>query len=289
MSESPAKIKKERVWELDFIRGFCVLLMVFDHFMYDIAGIYGKAWYEYAVETGASNAQFLYDFWQSARNYFFYSGLRGVVEPLVVIVFCIVCGISCSFSKNNLKRGIEVLICAILIFAVTSFLGEDMTIRFGVFQMFSVAILSWCIIYYSCKKDMKKTAVIAGIIGLIMVIINYILMSIYNNNNQAFATDSNWYFIGQFMVGGSKSLPTADYQPIFPYVGFMFIGSALGPFLYKNKKSLMPWLGKYDWHAPISLWGKIALWVYISHQIVIAVLLSIISYLFLCPGSFVII
>ncbi len=289
MSESPAKIKKERVWELDFIRGFCVLLMVFDHFMYDIAGIYGKAWYEHAVETGASNAQFLYDFWQSARNYFFYSGLRDVVEPLVVIIFCIVCGISCSFSKNNLKRGIEVLICAILIFAVTSFLGEDMTIRFGVFQMFSVAILSWCIIYYSCKKDMKKTAIIAGIIGLIMVIINYILLSIYNDNNQAFATDSNWYFIGQFMVGGSKSLPTADYQPIFPYVGFMFIGSALGPFLYKNKKSLIPWLGKYDWHAPISLWGKIALWVYISHQVAIAVLLSIISYLFLCPGSFVII
>lgn len=25
---------KERFWELDFLRGLCVVLMVFDHFMY---------------------------------------------------------------------------------------------------------------------------------------------------------------------------------------------------------------------------------------------------------------
>ena len=28
-----------RFWELDFVRGLCVLLMVFDHFMYCMCGV----------------------------------------------------------------------------------------------------------------------------------------------------------------------------------------------------------------------------------------------------------
>ena len=29
----------ERFWELDFVRGICVMLMVFDHIMYSLYGV----------------------------------------------------------------------------------------------------------------------------------------------------------------------------------------------------------------------------------------------------------
>ena len=36
--------RRSRIWELDFLRGVCVLLMVFDHTMYDIALQFGNTW-----------------------------------------------------------------------------------------------------------------------------------------------------------------------------------------------------------------------------------------------------
>ncbi|MDE5548631.1 MAG: hypothetical protein K2J13_00100, partial [Clostridia bacterium] len=62
------------------------------------------------------------------------------------------------------------------------------------------------------------------------------------------------------------------------------IGSALALFLYPKKKSLVPWLGKYDWHKPFSFWGKIAIWVYALHQVAVVVVLSLISFCFMSPS-----
>ena len=51
----------------------------------------------------------------------------------------------------------------------------------------------------------------------------------------------------------------------------------INTFIYKNKKSLIPSLGKYDWYAPVNFWGRIAIWVYIFHQIIIAGIFAVIS------------
>jgi len=292
---------KNRIWELDFIRGLCVLLMIFDHTMYDIADIFGKSWYEAAVAAGNSNAQFLYNIWQAARTYYFGSTqstfwgvlssgspIRAFVEPMVVVIFAIVCGISCSFSRSNLKRGIELGIFAILITVVTRLIDKSMMITFGVFQMFTVAILFWCLIDFICRHDKIKTAMTCGIIGALMLIINHVLLNIWLVDQQAFSTNSNGFFLGYFMLGVNH-IPSADYQPIFPYVAWMLIGAALGPIIYMNKKSLLPHLGKYDWYEPVNFWGRCAMWVYVAHQIVIGLILGLISVIFLTPGDFVII
>ena len=292
---------KNRIWELDFIRGICVLLMIFDHALYDIADIFGKRWAQVATEAGKPSAEFLTNLWHAAREYYFGSTqstfwgvlsqgspIRAFVEPMVVVIFAIVCGISCSFSRNNLKRGIELGIFAILITIVTRLLGEDMMITFGVFQMFTVAILFWCLIDFICRHNKIKTAMVCGVIGIIMLCINQVLVGIWLEDAKAFSDNSNGFFIGYFMLG-VNNIPSADYQPIFPYVAWMLIGASLGPIIYMNKKSLLPHLGKYDWYEPINFWGRHAMWVYVLHQVVIAAILAIISYLFLAPGELVII
>ena len=87
----------------------------------------------------------------------------------------------------------------------------------------------------------------------------------------------------------AAAVKSADYYPVFPTTGYMLIGAAVAPVLYPNRRSLLPWLGEYNWYAPFSFWGRHALWVYVLHQVVLAVIFAIISALFVTPGDFVII
>ena len=92
---------RNRIWELDFLRGVCVLLMIFDHFMFDIGDIFGEEW------AAVQGTDFFIGLYERALVYA-ESPLRLVTRDIVVWIFALLCGISCSFSRSNLKRGIEV-------------------------------------------------------------------------------------------------------------------------------------------------------------------------------------
>lgn len=267
------KTKTRRIWELDFLRGICVLLMIWDHLMFDIAEVFADAW----VATGKP---FLFDLVEFASEYLV-SDIRTLFHPIIFTMFFVICGISCTFSRNNLLRGIEALILAYLITVVTTIMG--MTIRFGVLHMLGFAILTWWLINTLCMNKPKLTAFACLAIGIIIILINQYLTANPPPPNDELA------FIGRFFETKQGIYDSADYFPILPYVGYMLIGAAFGPFLYKNRKSLLPWLDKYNWHAPIGFCGRIALIVYVTHQVLIMVILCLLSYLFFTPGDFVLI
>lgn len=271
---------RNRIWELDFLRGVCVLLMIFDHFMFDIGDIFGKEW------AAVQGTDFFIGLYERALVYSD-SPLRLVTRDIVVWIFALLCGISCSFSRSNLKRGIEVAIFALLITAVTTFL--EMPIKFGILHMFAVAILLWVLINFISGKDAWRTAVICLAVGIMIIIVNEFCAARYAIDEQAFTDNNDWYFIGEWMLGNEREFYSADYYPIFPSVGYMLIGAGVAPLLYPKKRSLLPCLGEYNWHAPFDFWGRIAIWVYVLHQVVIAVILAAISWLFITPGDFVII
>lgn len=273
--------RRQRIWELDFLRGVCVLLMIFDHVMYDIGAVFDSAW-------KATGKPFLIELCNHAADYYFDSPVREVVQPLVVIIFCVLCGISCSFSRSNLRRGVQVAFCAACVTAVTFAL--DMPIRFGILHMFTFAILLWWLIDTLCMHKRAYTAIACFVIGLIIVIVNFALMKQYEINNQVFTDNNDWAWLGEFMYGNTFDYGySADYQPVFPLVGYMLLGASAAPLLYPRKRSLLPWLGEYDWHQPFSIWGRIALPVYVSHQVVVGCILALISYLWITPGDFILI
>lgn len=279
-SEKALKPVRNRIWELDFLRGVCVLLMIFDHFMFDIGDIFGKEW------AAAQGTEFFIGLYQRAVEYSS-TPLRLVTRDIVVWVFALLCGISCSFSRSNLKRGIEVAVFALIITAVTTAMG--MPIKFGILHMFAVAILLWVAINFIARKDAWRTAVICLAVGIMIIIINEFCKARYAIDDQAFSNNNDWYFIGEWMLGDRRGFYSADYYPIFPSVGYMLVGAGVAPLLYPKKRSLLPWLGEYNWHAPFDFWGRIAIWVYVLHQVVIAVILAAVSWLFITPGNFVII
>ena len=268
MEQKALPQKKERIWELDFLRGFCVLLMIFDHAMYDLTS-YSNQWYK------ITDKEIFKEIFNISYHYFFELDLRQFVEPIVVIIFCLVCGISCSFSRSNLKRGVELAVCSILITVVTTIIESPIT--FGILHLLTVSILMWCLINFLCRKKPYITALVCAIVGIAVIVIAYVCNSIYKTNPTAFTDNNTWYFLGEFMRADPSKVINNDDQPIFPLMGYMLIGAALGPIIYKNKKSLIPAIGKYDWHAPISFWGRIALWVYVLHQVIIAGIFGLVS------------
>lgn len=266
-----------RIWELDFIRGVCVLLMVFDHFIYDIGSIFAPAW----IRANPDMEWLVYirdmalDYWNSS--------FHTTSQHIVVWIFCFVCGISCYFSRSNLKRGIMAGIFAMLITLVTDQLG--MIIRFGILHMFAFAILLWWLIDTLCRHKKLRTAVVSLVLGIAIIAIDYGFSAAYENGMR-FTTDKTWFFVADWLNAGVGS---ADYYPIFPGVGYVLIGSFFGYVLYNKRRSLFPRLGKYSWHAPFDFWGRIALWVYVLHQVVVAAILALVSVLIFTPGDFVII
>lgn len=274
------KPQKQRIWELDFLRGVCVLLMIFDHTMYDIGYLFCDAW----VATGKESIKMLVEL---AQEYYANSELRKTVQQIVVWIFALLCGISCSFSRSNLKRGIQATIIACIITIVTFYM--DTVIKFGILHMFAFSILLWWLIDTACCHKKMITAGVCLFLGVMIITMNEGFMSVYADNVHAFATDNSWCFLGEFMLGKPNSLNSADYYPIFPTTGYMLIGAGISVLLYPKKKSLLPWLGKYDWYKPFGFWGRIAIWVYAFHQIAVVVVLALVSFIFVTPGDFVVI
>ena len=62
-SISPA-LPRQRIWELDFIRGLCVALMILDHLFYDLGFVFPQQWFA----DGGSGI--IYDICYFARNFY---------------------------------------------------------------------------------------------------------------------------------------------------------------------------------------------------------------------------
>ena len=42
--DAQPKIKKQRAWEIDFLRGFAIIMVVWDHTLFDLGYIFGDYW-----------------------------------------------------------------------------------------------------------------------------------------------------------------------------------------------------------------------------------------------------
>ncbi|MEG2084655.1 MAG: heparan-alpha-glucosaminide N-acetyltransferase domain-containing protein [Clostridia bacterium] len=271
------EVKPQRIWEIDFLRGFCILFMLWDHLMFCLSTEYfGYEWFR------VTESEFLMSIINGADIYL-ESAIRVMFHPFFVVMFFLLCGISCSFSRSNLKRGLQLFVISWVVTIVTTLI--NMPIKFGVLHMLSCAILVYWLINTLCKKDKIKTAVTCLTVGLFIIILgewflhfNGMYDGFYQNDNLAFLSKS---FATRYYV-------SYDYFPLLPNVGYVLIGGASATLLYNKKRSLLPILDKYGWYKPIAWWGKIALWVYLLHQVIFSAIFAIISFLFITPGNFIV-
>ncbi len=278
------KIRKRRVWELDFLRGLAILLVLWDHTMIDAVYVFGNAWL-------ASGNGFLASFSSFAFDYLL-SGLRAFWRPFFIFLFFFVSGICTGFSRNNLTRALKMILAAGFVTGATAFTEFVMGIKgtfilFGVIQCFAVSVTFYALcelLLYKPFKDKRAAKYVFSVFCLVVGAVILILNSKFNVtlNEYDVAHDSIYIEtnggIGGLFVYAEPTSPfiTADYFPLMPYVGYFFLGAGLTQFLYPRKKSLFPFLdGK--WHYPVTVPGRLSLIIYLAWQVVAFFVLGLLS------------
>ncbi len=243
------KLKKSnRIHFLDELRGFAVFCMVFYHAFFIIGDFFD-----------IKIANDLFEFFMP-------------VEPMFAGLFIAICGISCSLSRSNLKRGLLLLGIALGMTLVTVVimpaLGMDgLQIKFGILHFLSVAILIYSLIQ-------KKIRNFNPYIGIIICAVLYPFTSGIEQGRLSFGEllyfnipdvlyTTNWLMpLGIY----SPTFFSGDYFPIFPNIFIFFAGVFIGR--YFSAFGFPEWTYKKRCGF-FSFLGRKALIIYIAHMPVI--------------------
>ena len=224
----------QRIWEVDFLRGLAIILMVGYHILFDLGEFSGvKRFLGFSTDLGSAA-------WTAAQ--YFFAGL-----------FVILSGISSTLSRNNVRRGLKLLAVSLAVSAATFVFDPSSAVYFGILQCLAISML----IYGAAFE--KAGPVGCGAWGLLVFGLGAVLPVL----KKGLAVRSDWLL--PLGIPGS-SFSSFDYFPLIPWLGIFLIGSALGKSVYASRRSLLPWLLPETF---INTAGRHSLLIYIVHQPVI--------------------
>lgn len=193
---------KPRIWELDALRGVCILCVIVVHFLFDLSFFGGldltlPAWYVFIQEYGGA-------------------------------IFVVLSGVCVTLGSKSVRRGLIVFACGMLITAVTygmyrlGMSGADVVVKFGVLHLLGV-----CMLVYPAFKKLPPAAL--ALLGLAIAITGYAIRGV--------VVPQHWLFpLGLTYEGFTSS----DYFPLFPQLGYFLIGAAIGKTAYREKRTFLP-------------------------------------------------
>lgn len=231
---------KQRIWELDALRGLMILCIIYIHLAFDM-------------------------------DYFM--GVDMIRNPVIQycadhfgFTFVILSGVCVTIGRRSIRRGLQVLGCGMLITAVTvgmyllNMADRFIIIYFGVLHLLGVCMLLWPVFR-------RLPAWALAVLGIGAVALGHWFDTLL--------VPQPWLF----PLGLRDAFFTSsDYFPLFPHLGWFLLGAGLGKLLYKEKTSLLPWRGAES--LPIRFLrfcGRHSLWIYLIHQPVLYGLLQLFS------------
>lgn len=228
---------KPRIWELDALRGVCILCMIVVHFLFDLSFFGGldltlPAWYVFIQEYGGA-------------------------------IFVVLSGVCVTLGSKSVRRGLIVFACGMLITAVTygmyrlGMSGADVVVKFGVLHLLGV-----CMLVYPAFKKLPPAAL--ALLGLAIAITGYAIRGV--------VVPQHWLFpLGLTYEGFTSS----DYFPLFPQLGYFLIGAAIGKTAYREKRTFLPGAFQQTPVARFFCWcGRQSLFIYLLHQPIVYGLLE---------------
>lgn len=232
---------KKRIWELDVLRGVCILGMVAVHLIYDLQTFF--------------SLPFLAD-----------SQLFAIVKQWGGVLFLLISGICVTLGSHPVRRGLIVFACGLVCSAVTAGMyalhmaDKSIIIYFGVLHCLGVCMLLWPLL--------KRLPVWAlGLVGLGLSV-----LGLWISGNVL--VDFPWLIPLGLVPGDFVS---SDFFPLLPNLGFFLVGAFLGKTLYRKKETLLPRVNPANpVLAFFTLLGKWSLPVYLLHQPLITGLLYLI-------------
>ncbi len=223
-----------RVWEIDFLRGLSIILMVGYHLLFDLGEFRGVERF-LGFSTDLSTTA-----WTIAQMFF-------------ATLFIVLSGVSGTLSRSNVRRGLRLLAISILVSAATYVFDPSSTVYFGILQCLAISML-----LYGAAFE-KASAFALTMTGAAVVGLGAALPAL----KKALALRFDWLL--PFGLH-SPAFSSYDYFPLVPWFGVFLVGAALGKTLYAPKRSLLPWRLPVTF---VNIAGRHSLWIYIAHQPVI--------------------
>lgn len=222
---------KQRIWELDALRGLCILGMLAVHLIYDLVELYEIVDWHYP-------AFFLF------------------LADYGSILFLLISGICVTLGRRSIKRGVTVFGCGMVCTAVTGGMvllelaDSSMVIWFGILHCLGICMLLWPL----AKK--LPTAVLATVAAAIIAVGLLI----------ADTTPVDFPWLIPLGICPPR-FDSPDFFPVLPNLGYFLLGAILGRTLYRRKTSLFP---SFSTRQPIVRFlgacGRYSLHIYLLHQ-----------------------
>lgn len=272
--EQTVATRRKRIWEIDFVRGLCLAFMIVDHFFYDFSQLPSVLGWIVPGSMLEPFLKFAAFYWAEIHT-FAIAGIR--IQYIFVALFIIISGISTHFSKSSLKRSFQVLAGAYLISLVTYLIGNMihysvLSIPFGILHTIGYSML-----IYSLLQKISKSKYLDLVMFVVVMISGWILSSLGLKNPDVSSNplDRSFYLA----LLGVGRLVSADFFGMLPWLGYFFLGGFIGKTVYHERKSFIPTLdGK--WNRPFLWLGKNSIWVYLTHQVVIFVIVVLVGLIF---------
>lgn len=234
---------KQRIWELDALRGLCILGVVAVHGVFDAVELYGLVKWDYPA-------------WFS------------LIKDWGGLIFLALSGICVTLGSRCIRRGIVVFLCGMVCTLVTwgmyrlGFADKSIIIYFGVLHCLGACMVLWPVFrklpWWALAGAGAALAAAGRYLDTVRVSHMYLVP------------------LGLYPYGFASS----DYFPLIFNLGFFLLGAALGKTLYKNKTTLFP---KVDPQGKavrfLANCGKHSLWIYLLHQPVLTAVFTALSLL----------
>ena len=221
----------ERIWEIDFLRGLAIILMVGYHLLFDLGEFRGVKRF-LGFSTDLSSVA-----WTAAQ--YFFAGL-----------FVILSGTSSTLSRSNVRRGLKLLAVSLAVTVATYIFDPSSAVYFGILQCLAFSML----VYGAAFK--KAGPVVCAAWGALVIGLGASLPI----QKRALAVRFDWLL--PFGIH-SPSFSSFDYFPLIPWLGIFLAGAALGKSVYAARRSLVPWRLPETF---INVAGRHSLLIYIVHQ-----------------------
>lgn len=258
-------VKQKRIWEIDFLRGLAIILMIFDHIMWDLYLMHD--WFGGTPNLNGND--FLLSLSHTAYTYL-RSDIQFWGHMIFSNLFVFLVGVSTALSHSNIKRGVKLLAVAVGLTLVTYLISMYIAftpIIFGILHCLSLSLL-----IYSFINQLTKNKWVYFVLAIPIIVLGVY----WRFWDLTFVESFDFSELGGIILGYGVAYGE-DYFALFPYLGVLFLGAFFGMSVYKNRGSVLPKLdGK--WNKPVCFVGRHALVIYILHQIIIPVIIFAIAF-----------
>lgn len=235
-----------RLWEIDLLRGIAILMMIIFHTLFDLN-------FFQIIPVDVITGFWRYFAYATASLFLFIVGVSLIISHAraeqKIDGF--------SLIKKFILRGAGIFCLGLLVTLATwLYLGEGFVI-FGILHLIGISIML-SPLFFSFKK-------FNILIGFIVIGIGYLISGMHG---------AIWLL--PFGIHPA-TFWSVDYTPIFPWFGMVLIGMGIGSLVYPEGVRQFTLLPLPDIVVnPVSFLGRHSLVIYLVHQPVIILLLSLV-------------